>query len=98
MSGSGAARRRGAAGGAGELETMGGGVGAEAGNGTIKVDKMSAVAAEAGASKSKPSSKSSTFWRLWSEAKHEKGHLAMAAVCLLGSSSANLMAPAIMAK
>eukprot|EP00903_Cladosiphon_okamuranus_P017844 g16422.t1 len=98
MGGSGAARRRGAAGGAGELDTMGGGVGAESSSGTIEVDKMSAVAAEAGASKPISLSKSSTFWRLWSEAKHEKGHLAMAAVCLLGSSSANLMAPAIMAK
>lgn len=40
----------------------------------------------------------STFRRLWSEAKHEKGHLAAAGVCLMASSSANLMAPAIMAK
>lgn len=54
-------------------------------------------AAAAAAAAAKPSSKS-TFWRLWSEAKHEKGHLAAAGVCLLASSSANLMAPAIMAK
>lgn len=40
----------------------------------------------------------STFRRLWEEAKHETGHLAMAGVCLLLSSSANLMAPAILAK
>lgn len=40
----------------------------------------------------------STFMRLWQEAKHEKGHLGMAGVCLLLSSSANLMAPTIMAK
>lgn len=65
-------RRRGAVGGAGELETVGG-----------------------GEAKAKSPS---TFWRLWSEAKHEKGNLALAGVCLLASSSANLMAPAIMAK
>lgn len=87
IAGSSAVRRRGAAGGAGELETVGGGVAADG------IDKMSAEAAEA----AQPSSKS-TFWRLWSEAKHEKGHLGMAGVCLLISSSANLMAPAIMAK
>ena len=42
--------------------------------------------------------KRSTFRRLWEEAKHETGHLAMAGVCLLLSSSANLMAPTILAK
>lgn len=42
--------------------------------------------------------KSSTFVRLWKEARREKGHLAMAAVCLLVSSSANLMAPSILAR
>lgn len=46
----------------------------------------------------KEAAKPSTFRRLWEEAKHETGHLAMAGVCLLLSSSANLMAPAIMAK
>lgn len=77
------ARRRGAAGGAGEPETVGGGVGLDSETNNKKV---------AG---TKPPS---TFWRLWSEAKQEKGHLAVAGVCLLASSSANLMAPAIMAK
>lgn len=95
MAGSSATRRRGAAGGAGDLETVGGGVGTGAGNGTIAMDKTSAVAMAAKAAKA-PSK--STFRRLWSEARHEKGHLAMAGVCLLASSSANLMAPAIMAK
>lgn len=46
----------------------------------------------------KEAKKPSTFLRLWEEAKHEKGHLAMAGVCLLLSSSANLMAPTILAK
>lgn len=81
-------RRRGAVGGAGELETVGGGVGGAGGDGS---GKTMAGAGE----KAKPPS---TFRRLWSEAKHEKGHLALAGVCLLASSSANLMAPAIMAK
>ena len=40
----------------------------------------------------------STMRRLWKEAKREKGHLAMAAVCLMVSSSANLMAPSILAR
>lgn len=47
---------------------------------------------------SKKEEKSSTFVRLWKEARREKGHLAMAAVCLLVSSSANLMAPSILAR
>lgn len=78
------ARRRGAAGGAGELETVGGGVGfvSEA------VDRGEVVR----------SKRPSTFWRLWAEAKQEKGHLTLAGVCLLASSSANLVAPAILAK
>lgn len=76
------ARRRGSAGGAGELETVGGGI-------EIVSESDKKVA------QSKPQS---TFWRLWAEAKQEKGHLAVAGVCLLASSSANLMAPAIMAK
>lgn len=42
--------------------------------------------------------RSSTFWRLWKEAKKEKGHLALASVCLLLSSSMNLLAPTIVAK
>lgn len=46
----------------------------------------------------KEGNKPSTFFRLWQEAKHEKGYLGMASVCLLLSSSANLMAPTIMAK
>lgn len=85
-SGTNVSRRRGAGGGAAELEgTIGGGgglgkdAGARNGNGNGK----------------KPPS---TLRRLWAEAKHEKGHLAAAGVCLLASSSANLMAPAIMAK
>ncbi|CAM9217576.1 unnamed protein product [Pylaiella littoralis] len=80
--GLGTARRRGSAGGAGELETVGGGI-------EIVSESDKKVA------RSKPQS---TFWRLWAEAKQEKGHLAVAGVCLLASSSANLMAPAIMAK
>ncbi|CAM9299169.1 unnamed protein product, partial [Laminaria digitata] len=46
----------------------------------------------------KEAAKPSTFRRLWEEAKHETGHLTMAGVCLLLSSSANLMAPTILAK
>lgn len=46
----------------------------------------------------KGAAKPSTFRRLWEEAKHETGHLTMAGVCLLLSSSANLMAPTILAK
>lgn len=42
--------------------------------------------------------KHSTFKRLWKEAKHERGHLTMAAVCLLISSSMNLLAPTVVAK
>lgn len=46
----------------------------------------------------KKKTRKSTFWRLWKEAKHEKGYLTMAGVCLVVSSSTNLMAPTIMAK
>lgn len=46
----------------------------------------------------KKDGKSSTSVRLWKEARREKGYLAMAAVCLLVSSSANLMAPSILAR
>lgn len=46
----------------------------------------------------KEGTKKSTFRRLWKEAKHEKGYLTMAGVCLVLSSSTNLMAPTIMAK
>ncbi|CAM9261689.1 unnamed protein product [Ectocarpus sp. 12 AP-2014] len=75
-------RRRGATGGAGESGAIGGGGGVDS-------------ALRMGKPDGKPQS---TFWRLWSEAKHERGHLAAAGVCLMASSSANLMAPAIMAK
>lgn len=46
----------------------------------------------------KEGTKKSTFRRLWKEAKHEKGYLSLAGVCLVLSSSTNLMAPTIMAK
>ncbi|CAB1104935.1 ABC [Ectocarpus sp. CCAP 1310/34] len=75
-------RRRGATGGAGESGSIGGGSGVDS---SLRMEKPDG----------KPQS---TFWRLWSEAKHERGHLAAAGVCLMASSSANLMAPAIMAK
>jgi len=84
-------RRRGAVRGAGELETVGGGVGDGVGVGDSIDDSV-------GVGKAKCAKSPSTFWRLWAEAKSEKGHLALAGVCLLASSSANLMAPAIMAK
>lgn len=89
-------RRRGAVGGAGELETAGGGGGDAVGvSDKIDIDDCNGETTAGAAAKAKSPS---TFWRLWSEAKHEKGHLALAGVCLLASSSANLMAPAIMAK
>ncbi|CAM9708259.1 unnamed protein product [Scytosiphon promiscuus] len=79
-------RRRGAGGGAGEVGAAVGGGGG--------VDKDAKPGRRVAVERKSPS----TLRRLWAEAKHEKGHLAAAGVCLLASSSANLMAPAIMAK
>lgn len=44
------------------------------------------------------SGKKSPFWRLLDEARQEMGHHGMAAVCLLISSSMNLMAPTVLAR
>lgn len=79
-------------------ERAAGGVrrGGGGGGGRVASDKDKGDSARAGGDKSKW--KSSTLERLWQEAKHEKGYLGMAGVCLLVSSSMNLLAPTVIAK